>query len=241
MGFQERLQWMMRMALLAFILASAAFLSALTAMRLAIQGREVVMPDLAGKMSREALVTLQGRGLGMKVEDRIYDGQSLDTIVRQSPPAGTRVKVGQFAHVVLSLGPQNVSIPSLSDKSLRAARIELLRSGLQIGEISEVPLSGAPEEMVLDQDPQPGTKGASSPHVDLLVAEPPVASAFVMPELSGLPLPEAEARLSAAGLKVAHVTYLPLTGASHGVVTSQLPYRGARVDSNSAVDLQVAE
>jgi hypothetical protein len=33
------------LALLAFILTSVAFLSALTAMRFAIQGREVVMPE----------------------------------------------------------------------------------------------------------------------------------------------------------------------------------------------------
>ena len=32
-----------------FILASVAFLSALTAMRYAVQGREVVLPDVVGK------------------------------------------------------------------------------------------------------------------------------------------------------------------------------------------------
>jgi hypothetical protein len=37
------------MALLLFILSSVAFLSALTAMRFAVQGREVPMPDVVGK------------------------------------------------------------------------------------------------------------------------------------------------------------------------------------------------
>ncbi len=37
------------MGLLVFILAAAAFLSAVTAMRFAIQGREVTMPNLVGK------------------------------------------------------------------------------------------------------------------------------------------------------------------------------------------------
>ena len=49
MKFRDRLEWIFRIALLAFILASVAFLSALTAMRLAIQGREVVMPNVVGR------------------------------------------------------------------------------------------------------------------------------------------------------------------------------------------------
>ncbi len=54
MTFRERLEWIFRMALLAFILMSVAFLSALTAMRFAIQGREVAMPDVVGKKAVEA-------------------------------------------------------------------------------------------------------------------------------------------------------------------------------------------
>ena len=71
MTFRERLEWIFRMALLAFILASVAFLSALTAMRFAIQGREVTMPDVVGKDAVEAQQILQGRGLGIQVEDRL--------------------------------------------------------------------------------------------------------------------------------------------------------------------------
>src|SRR5277367_2454138 len=108
MELRERVQWILRMALLLFIFSSVAFLSALTAMRFAIQGREVAMPDVTGASSAQAQKILNGRGLGMKVEDRIYSGLPADEVVRQSPPANMRVKTGQFAHVVLSLGPQKV-------------------------------------------------------------------------------------------------------------------------------------
>ena len=50
-------------ALLIFILASAAFLSAITAMRIAIHGREVTMPNLVGKNVTEANSLLRSRGL----------------------------------------------------------------------------------------------------------------------------------------------------------------------------------
>ena len=51
MSLRERIEWVFRMGLLVFILAAAAFLSAVTAMRFAIQGREVTMPNLVGKSS----------------------------------------------------------------------------------------------------------------------------------------------------------------------------------------------
>jgi len=105
MTLRDRLQWVFRMSLLAFILASVAFLSALTAVRFAIQGREVAMPEVVGMKAVEAQHTLQSRGVGIKVEDRIYHPLPVDTVVRQSPAPGSRVKTGQFAHVMLSLGP----------------------------------------------------------------------------------------------------------------------------------------
>jgi eukaryotic-like serine/threonine-protein kinase len=238
---KERLQWIFRTALLLFVLASIAFLSALTAMRFAIQGREVAMPDVVGKRAVEAQQVLQGRGVGLRVEDHIYSPQLVDTVVRQSPPAGMRVKIGQFAHVVLSLGPQKATIPRLEERSLRAARIDLLRGGLQVGEISGAYLPAWQEDTVIRQDPAPGTADITSPHVNMLVSLGARPAAFVMPELVGLPLAEAEARLSGAKLKVAKLLLSPAPGVAHGIVSGQTPGRGTRVDPGTGIELQVAE
>ncbi|MDP9147622.1 MAG: hypothetical protein M3N22_08165, partial [Acidobacteriota bacterium] len=62
MTLRERLEWLSRIALLVFILASAAFLSAITAMRIAIHGREVTMPNLVGKNVSEANQLLRSNG-----------------------------------------------------------------------------------------------------------------------------------------------------------------------------------
>src|ERR1700686_2645495 len=98
LNFRERLQELGRMALLVFILASAAFLSAITAMRIAIHGREVSMPNLVGKSVSEASNELRSRGLLLRVADRVYSEQPINTIVRQTPPAGLLMKVSQQAH-----------------------------------------------------------------------------------------------------------------------------------------------
>src|SRR6202047_4800358 len=133
MTFRERIEWLLRMCLLVFVLAAAAFLSAVMAMRFAIQGREVDMPNLTGKTSADAQTLLRARGLELKVADRVYSDLPANTVVRQSPPAGEHMKVSQDAHVVLSLGPQNVKIPELAGESLGVGRIQLFRGGGGLG------------------------------------------------------------------------------------------------------------
>ena len=70
MSLRERIEWVFRMGLLVFILAAAAFLSAVTTMRFAIQGREVSMPKLVGKSSADAMAILQGRTRQNLASDR---------------------------------------------------------------------------------------------------------------------------------------------------------------------------
>ena len=241
MVLRERLQWIFRMAVLLFILSSVAFLSALTAMRFAVQGREVVMPDVVGKRAVPARQILRGRGVGMKVEDRIFSNLPVDTVVRQSPPPNIRVKTGQSAHVVLSLGPQKVTIPQLRDRSLRAAQVELLRGGMQLGEVSSAYLPDEMADTVTEQNPAPGNTEVTGPHVNLLVSLGPRPAAYVMPELSGLPIAEAQAKLGSAGLRLSKLTPQPASDSAAGTVVGQTPARGERVDSDSTIELQVAE
>jgi beta-lactam-binding protein with PASTA domain len=226
---------------LLFILSSVAFLSALTAMRFAVQGREVAMPDVVGKLAVPAQQILRGRGVGMKVEDRIFSNLPVDTVVRQSPPPNIRVKTGQSAHVVLSLGPQKVTIPQLQDRSLRAAQVELLRGGMQLGEVSSAYLPGESADTVTEQNPAPGNTEVTGPHVNLLVSLGPRPAAYVMPELSGLPIAEAQAKLGSAGLRLSKLTPEPASDSAAGTVVGQTPARGERVDSSSTIELQVAE
>jgi beta-lactam-binding protein with PASTA domain len=240
MSLRERIEWVFRMGLLVFILAAAAFLSAVTAMRFAIQGREVAMPNLVGKSSADAMAILQGLGLQLKVVDRIYSDLPANAVARQSPPVGERMKVSQNAHVVLSLGPQNITTPSLVGESLRVARIQLLQAGLQLGEVTTIPASAAISDSILQQSPLPGTR-AASPRVDLLVAEESPPSAYIMPWLVGMALPEADRLLSSSGLKLAKTTFVPSPQWPKGSVTEQTPEPGTRISGDSTIEMVVAQ
>ena len=239
MNFRERLEWLLRMVLLVFILASAAFLSAITAMRIAIHGREVGMPNLVGKSVTDANSELRSRGLVLRVADRIYSEQPINTVVRQTPPPGLLMKVSQQAHVVLSLGQRQLQIPPLEGNSLRVSRIELLREGLQVGEVSGLTLPDIPADTVVMQSPKPGA-GAASPRVDVLVSQGPREEAFVMPHLIGLNTADAVRRLESA--KIARkLNTLSAPQWPHGAVIDQTPTAGARLAASTTVELTIAE
>jgi len=238
MPFRERIEWLGRTTLLVFILASAAFLSAITAMRIAIHGREVTMPNLVGKNVAEASQVLNSRGLVLRVADRVYSDLPINVVVRQTPTAGLLMKVSQQAHVVLSLGQRQLTIPSLEGNTLRAGRIELLRAGLQIGEVSNVALANQLPDMVMIQNPKPGTGGAT-PRVDVLVAQAGHEAAYVMPHLIGMNEIEAQKRLDTGNLR-RKANYVAAPQWPHGAVIDQTPPGGSRVTETSMVELTIA-
>jgi eukaryotic-like serine/threonine-protein kinase len=230
---------MLRMGLLVFVLAAAAFLSAITTIRMAIRGREVAMPSVVGLKLADAQKQLSSKGLGLKVADRVYDAAPAGNVIRQSPSAGLEMKVSQDAHVVVSLGPLHVTIPVLEGGSLRSARVALLQTGLQLGEVSSPYLNNSAADTVLVQTPPPGSQ-ASSAHVDLLASLGPRPSAFVMPFLIGVPAPEAEREFSEAGIHNIRVTPVPSPQWPAGTVMDQSPPAGARFASGDTIELKVA-
>ena len=238
LNFRKRLEELGRMALLVFILASAAFLSAITAMRIAIHGREVTMPNLVGKNVTEATSLLRSRGLVLRVADRVYSELPINVVVRQTPLSGLLMKESQQAHVVLSLGQRQLQIPLLEGNSLRASRIELLRAGLQVGEVSAVTMPEKPVDEVVIQTPRSGAGSATS-RVDVLVSQGPRESAYVMPHFTGMTESDAERRLDASRLR-RKINYVTAPQWPHGTVIDQSPLAGSRLPAASTIELTVS-
>ncbi len=226
------------MAFLVFILASAAFLSAITAMRIAIHGRETTMPNLVGKDVGEASKALRSKGLILRVADRVYSDVPINQVVRQTPPPGMLMKVSQQAHVVLSLGQRELQIPPLEGNSLRVSRIELLRGGLQVGEVTSVNLPELGTDVVLEQNPKPG-RGAATPRVDMLVSAGPKEPAYVMPYFMGLNEIDVQHRLDQANLH-RRINYVAAPQWPHGTVIDQSPLAGTRIGANTEVELTIS-
>src|SRR5438093_8879031 len=118
-------QWS-SMILVAAILTVAGIVSALTAMRFAIRGREVEVTRLAGKTADEAKEILSHRGLLLKVStSRFSSNVPEGYILDQIPPSGSRLKINRTVKVLLSLGERRFPVPNLVVTSLRAGEPSL--------------------------------------------------------------------------------------------------------------------
>jgi beta-lactam-binding protein with PASTA domain len=174
----------------------------------------------------------------LRVADRVYSDVPINQVVRQTPPPGMLMKVSQQAHVVLSLGQRQLEIPSLEGNTLRVSRIQLLRAGLQVGEVSNVVLPDVPADTVVIQNPKPG-KGGGTPRVDFLVAGTTREASYVMPYVIGLNEMEVQRRMDTAHLKT-KIHYVDASQWPHSTVIDQTPLGGSRIGASTEVDLTVA-
>jgi len=234
-----------RLILLALGLLVVALVSALTAMRLAIHGHEVAVPDFVGKSPAAARMIAEQSGLEITVERQYYsltvpEGQ----ILSQLPPAGSQVRRGWQVRVAESLGPQRVEIPNVMGQTERVANINIRRRGLDVGGIAQMRLPDVPEGQILSQAPPPNASGVSAPKISLLVAEPPLPQALVMPTFIGQPLGSVTQTLQDAGLRVGTVTPAATddsstTASPAGLIVSQNPAAGEKVTVGAAVSFTV--
>ncbi len=236
-----------RFVVLALILLIVAMASALTAMRIAIHGREVVVPKLVGLPTAQAQRLALQNGLLVDVENRFYSTSYAEgQVMSQSPPPGEKVRRGWRVRLAESLGAQHVVIPDVIGQSPRAAEINLRRRGLEPGTMAFVHIPDAPEEQVIAQSPPAAAVDVASPSVSLVFAAPPDAPAFVMPSFVGRQLTEAARSIQDAGLKVGNVRVLTGESGANGIaaptiVTKQSPTAGQRVTAGTTVDLEVAK
>jgi len=227
-----------RLLFLASILISAGFLSCLAAMRFAIRGSEVTVPDLVGKTVHEGIRLVGLSELRLKVETHRFDDRlASDLIISQTPFAYSKLKRSRNVRVTVSLGAKKVPVPDLKGESLRACQIALLERGLTLGVVSSVHSDLAEMDRIISQDPLPQT--ALSPLVNLLVSSGKKSRAYLMPDLTGSNLEEVSKVIEVSGFKLGAVNYQSLPGLLKGTIFRQNPPPGYKLVEGSSIDLEV--
>lgn len=241
----------------ALVLLVVALISALTAMRFAIHGREIAVPNLVGKTPIEARRIAEDSGLQFETERQYYSETVPEgRILSQLPEAGARVRRGWQLRVAESLGKQRVEIPNVLGDSQRAAEMNIQRRGLDVASVAQVRLPAATPDNVVSQNPVPNASGVSAPNISLLVAQPAEPQAFVMPSFVGQTLAGATSILQNAGWRVGNVSVaipsqsatatatVPLVLAPPAptpasIVVSQTPSAGEKTIAGSTVNFVV--
>lgn len=239
--------------LLAFVGGTLAVIAvvglfAFLALRIAIHGREVTVPNLEGMSDADASAAAKDLGLNLSVENRFYSpAVAQNHVLSQAPAAGATVRRGWQVRITESLGAQSVSVPDVTGQTERPASLVLRRLQLEVSSVAHLP-APSPAGIVLAQSPAANSKGLNSPKVAFLVSDEDTSSdipAFVMPSVVGTTLGAASLRLASAGLHIAtaqapelpapspveDATAAPLPPVATGAatITSQSPLPGYKV------------
>ena len=228
--------------LMVAILAVAGVVSALTAMRFAIRGREVAVPQLTGKTKEEAEEILKSSGLKLKVSSSRFSPDVAEgKVIEQNPSSRTRLKVDRTVKVLLSLGQRRFAVPNLVGTSLRAAQLTLAQRQFMLGNTLYTHVADGDPSTVVYQSPKPGTQEGSDPSVNILISLGPAAQYFIMPDLIGKPAELVSSRARSEGFHIGKMNYRKYPGVEPGVVIQQKPQAGYRLGKSDIILLDVSQ
>jgi serine/threonine-protein kinase len=217
------------------------FLSAVIFSQVLLKSEAVTVPDLTGKTVAQARTELAKKDLsvamnGIESSDRWEKG----LIVRQDPAAGSKIRVTKVVRVRTSSGSESVAVPDLVGKSLDDGLTLLQAAGLVKGKLTQVHTSRLPAGRVLAQQPEPGSVADRNSQVGLLISQGDLDDRYIMPDLIGRRADKVIGRLNELDFKIADIRYVYYPGASAGIIVTQNPPSGFRVQKRSRISLEVS-
>ena len=152
-------------------------------------------------------------------------------------------------------------------ESQRAAEINIVRRGLDVGAVAQIEMRDTPADQVLGQSPPPNASGVAAPKISLLTTESALPQAFLMPNFTGQALGGVTLVLQDAGFRLGNVSIVPSVSSASSspapiadssvatppaappapppqptpasVIVSQNPAPGAKIVAGSAVNFEV--
>jgi len=232
-------QFILLLGTLAVVFAVGLVLSnAMLVPRLVHRNAEVRVPDLAGRVTADAGDLAASSGLTVEVvREETHPILSAGTVISQIPESGRIVRAGRAVALVISAGPPAGQVPMLGGLSRRQAESTLQRESYRVGRVLHMMRASVGASTVTMQYPPAGTRTRKGGEVDLLVADPPPMSAFLMPDLRGQALYLARQALESAGCATAPVRYERDRNVPHGTVLSQKPVPGTRILKGETIEL----
>jgi len=228
-------------AALILLMAGAVF-GALHAFREWIQVEEVAVPEFVGLTIPEAEGVARRSRLALDASVKRYDDKvEYNRVISQDPVSGVKRKVHSVVRVVVSLGPEMVTVPDLFNKTEREARFELEGLNIALGEKTD----GYHEEVqpgrIIEQQPEAGMYVSKGSKIDVVISVGPPPPPPEVPLVIGMTLEKATETLKALGLAVGDVTTRFSILYQEGTVVDQSPAPYVQVEPGTAVDLVVAE
>ena len=186
-------------------------------------GGTTVVPQSVTHTLDEAAVTLEGAGLRYESSEAFSETVPRGTVISSQPAAGTEVSKQSLVLLVVSKGRERYEVPRLVNTQAAALRDTLAPLTLKSRSTQDWSET-VPKGAVISQKPAAGTPVKRGAVVEVVVSRG--RRPITVPDVRGLPLDEAKAKLTAAGLDVARADDVNHDTVPTGHVVSQKPTKG---------------
>ncbi len=191
----------------------------------------VPVPPVAGLREPQAIAELEEAGLDVTVDREFSDEVRNGLAIRTVPREGAEVRSGQRVRLLVSNGPEQVSVPDVVGLSQASAESEIQSAGLS----TTVQEQESEETVgnVITQDPSGGSELERGSTVTIVVSTG-IPQADV-PNVVGLSERDATTQLGNAGLAPVRRERAVTDPSQDGVVIDQRPGGGSEVDEGTQV------
>ena len=159
-------------------------------------------------------------------------------VISQTPEGGQRADVGSPVTIVVSSGPEQVSVPDVQRQNLSSAEAELKAAGLELGNVAPEENGDFPPDTIIRQDPAPTAKVARGTRVNVTVASAP-SEVAVPSGIIGNTATDAKFKLEGLGFDVTSDT--APSDEPVGNVIDVNPGEGTSVPRGSTVTITVSD
>jgi beta-lactam-binding protein with PASTA domain/predicted Ser/Thr protein kinase len=196
---------------------------------------DVLVPPVENLPLKQALDDLDNAGLKVTIDREFSNKVKEGFATRTVPPEGVSVTKGTRVRLLVSRGPEQVTVPDVTGLSRESAEARLREEHLAVA--VEEQESDEPEGDVVSQTPSGGTEVQRGDTVTITVStgQPQVA----VPDVVGLGESRATARINSAGLTPVREERTVTDPSEDGRVIEQRPGAGTEVDKGGEVVIVV--
>ncbi len=196
----------------------------------------VALPNVYNKKSDEATKILREKGFQPTTQSQSSNTVAKGLVISTDPSADTEVQVGGPVTVLVSSGPQEVSVPEVTGESQANATATLAAAGLKETvvkrEVAE-PAAGT----VISQTPSASSQLRLGGQVTIVVAQ--ALKQVPVPSVVGQSEAQAMNALSSAGYTPHSVSRTVTDPAKVGIVLQQSPAAGHKLAKGASVTIAV--
>jgi beta-lactam-binding protein with PASTA domain len=196
---------------------------------------DVAVPDVVGQSEGDATAALRAEDFGVKVEQSASDSVDEGLVISQRPGAGEQAQKGSDVTIVVSTGPEQVTVPGLRGVDQATAEGRIRAAGLEVGSVTFQP-SEATEGTVIAQDPAATAKVDPGTRVNIVIAQ--AASTIEVPDVIGNLASDAKFKLENAGFQV--ISDTASSDQPVGTVIEQNPSAGTQVARDTTITITVS-